>query len=111
MIIHVKTTSKRTKKASQKKRTDKAMTEAVNQKWAFDSSAKLAKANVYRLTLPDTRIPDNVKSHGPTIGDTSKVESKTYTGENMVGIATLHKSNAVPVFSQQEAEDVTNMNQ
>lgn len=34
---------------------------------------------------------------------------KQYTGTNMLGIATMHKSNAVPVFSSESAEDISKM--
>jgi hypothetical protein len=34
---------------------------------------------------------------------------KVYTGDKMLGIGTLHKSNAVPVFSQEEALDMAKM--
>lgn len=36
-------------------------------------------------------------------------DKKTYTGDKMLGIGTLHKSNAVPVFSQEEAQDMAKM--
>ena len=42
-------------------------------------------------------------------GDCSKKEPMKYTGTLVKGIATMHKSNAVPVISQQEAEDISNM--
>jgi hypothetical protein len=32
-----------------------------------------------------------------------------YTGDKMIGIGTLHKSNAVPVFSNEEAQDMARM--
>ncbi len=32
-----------------------------------------------------------------------------YTGDNIVGIGTMHKSNAVPIFSDQEAKDISSM--
>ena len=41
--------------------------------------------------------------------NTNKKESPVYTGTLVKGIATMHKSNAVPVISQQEAEDISNM--
>ena len=41
--------------------------------------------------------------------NTHKKESPMYTGTLVKGIATMHKSNAVPVISQQEAEDISNM--
>ena len=34
---------------------------------------------------------------------------KVYTGDKMIGIATLHKSNAVPVFSSESAHDISKM--
>jgi hypothetical protein len=37
------------------------------------------------------------------------LSTKVYTGTKMLGIATLHKSNAVPVFSDQEAKDISTM--
>jgi len=42
-------------------------------------------------------------------GDCTKKESPVYTGTLVKGIATMHKSNAVPVISQQEAEDISKM--
>ena len=41
--------------------------------------------------------------------NTSKKETMKYTGTLVKGIATMHKSNAVPVISQQEAEDISKM--
>jgi hypothetical protein len=38
-------------------------------------------------------------------GSTKPKETKVYTGTNMIGIAQIPKSNAQPVFSQQEALD------
>ena len=42
-------------------------------------------------------------------GDCTKKEPMKYTGTLVKGIATMHKSNAVPVISQQEAEDIAKM--
>jgi hypothetical protein len=36
-------------------------------------------------------------------------EKKEYTGTLVVGIATMHKSNAVPVINQEQATDIANM--
>jgi hypothetical protein len=35
--------------------------------------------------------------------------TKVYTGDAMIGIGQLHKSNAVPVFKQSDAEDISKM--
>jgi len=42
-----------------------------------------------------------------TFGDncTKPVYGKVYTGDKMIGIGTLHKSNAVPIFSDDDAKD------
>jgi hypothetical protein len=38
-----------------------------------------------------------------------KVQDNEYTGTKVVGISTLHKSNGIPVFSQEEAIEVSKM--
>lgn len=42
-------------------------------------------------------------------GTTAKKENPVYTGTLVKGIATMHKSNAVPVINQKEAEDIAKM--
>lgn len=42
-------------------------------------------------------------------GACSSKPSPTYTGTKMIGIATMHKSNMVPVFSDTEAEEISRM--
>lgn len=48
-------------------------------------------------------------SQTPIPNSTAKREAQRYTGTLVRGIATMHKSNAVPVISQQEAEDISKM--
>lgn len=50
-----------------------------------------------------------IPSRDSTGGNTAKTPSPQYTGTAIVGIATLHKSNAIPVFSEQEAIEVARM--
>jgi hypothetical protein len=38
-----------------------------------------------------------------------KKDNQFYTGDKVKGIGTLHKSNAVPIFTDQEAIDQANM--
>jgi hypothetical protein len=38
-----------------------------------------------------------------------KVHDQEYTGTKIKGIGTMHKSNAVPVFSDEEAVDISHM--
>lgn len=51
------------------------------------------------------RIPSKVDSWDPCL----KSPDKKYTGTAIVGISTLHKSNAVPVFSKEDAIDISKM--
>jgi len=43
-------------------------------------------------------------------GSTAKPAEKVYSGERkLLGIATMHKSNMVPVFAKSDAEDIARM--
>jgi len=44
-------------------------------------------------------------SRGNGIGAATKPDAPVYTGTKMIGIGTLHKSNAVPIFSDEDAKD------
>lgn len=41
--------------------------------------------------------------------DCSKKESPVYTGTKVKGIGTMHKSNAVPIFSDEQAVEISRM--
>ena len=43
------------------------------------------------------------------VGVAVKADIPVYTGTKIIGIGTLHKSNAVPVFSDEEAQDISKM--
>lgn len=43
------------------------------------------------------------------VGAVSSKPVQIYTGNKIIGIGTLHKSNAVPVFSDEEAKDMARM--
>lgn len=42
-------------------------------------------------------------------GPCSSKPSPTYTGTKIIGIGVMHKSNAVPIFSDEEAKDISRM--
>jgi len=79
------------------------------------SSAKPVKANkqtltdVYKLSIPADRNVRNIPSLCTGQGNATLKPSKVYTGTKVKGIATMHKSNAVPVFSNEEAQDISKM--
>lgn len=54
---------------------------------------------------PSPKIPS-----GDGFGScTPKKPEQVYTGGNLLGIATMHKSNSVPVFKREDAEDIARM--
>lgn len=55
-------------------------------------------------------VEDNHRSLGLWItGPVSSKPSPVYTGTKVKGIGTMHKSNAVPIFSDEEAVDISKM--
>lgn len=64
----------------------------------------------YNLNIPAGRSDSrHIPSLNSGEGNTNMQTKKVYTGNKMLGIGTLHKSNAVPVFSQEEALDMAKM--
>lgn len=62
------------------------------------------------VTKPFIRETVRHPSLDSGLGNATKpIEGKKYTGSAMLGIGTLHKSNAVPVFSTDEAVEISKM--
>jgi hypothetical protein len=90
---------------------------ALQKKWSIDLEASKKKqalsaaplSTAYSLKIPDGR---NTTAHLKSVdtgGNATLKPSKVYTGTKVKGIATMHKSNAVPVFSDEEAVDISKM--
>ena len=63
----------------------------------------------YSLAIPEGR---NTTAHIKSVntgGNALLKPNPVYTGTKVKGIATMHKSNAVPVFSDEEAQDISKM--
>ena len=62
------------------------------------------------LSLPPHR-QNAVKYPSKPMGNgvATKPEVQHYTGGNLLGIGQLHKSNAIPVFKKEDAEDLAKM--
>jgi hypothetical protein len=58
---------------------------------------------------PGRETPNFPSKETPGGVATKPVHKLYYTGDKMKGIGTLHKSNAVPVFSEEEARDQATM--
>jgi hypothetical protein len=72
-----------------------------------------SKVRVEALTIPklEHRSSAKVLESKPATGwdNCTKKASPVYSGTAMIGIATMHKSNSVPVFSKEEAVDISKM--
>lgn len=63
----------------------------------------------YSLAAPAGRETKHIPSLNTFAGVAVKSETKVYTGTKVLGIATMHKSNAVPVFNSEEAVEISSM--
>ena len=68
-----------------------------------------AEPLVYNLTGATDRAGTAHIPSRDTGGVAALAPPKVYTGTKVKGIATMHKSNAVPVFSDQEAIEISKM--
>jgi len=78
----------------------------VYAKYKTPAFQPLQRTEVYRRET----VFDNAPSRQDTGQvSTARVEPKKYTGTLVRGIATMHKSNAVPVIDQEQATDISRM--
>ena len=89
----------------------------LQKKWAVELDDKKRRRGLaaeslsksYSLKTPEGR---NTTAHIKSVdtgGNAVLKASPIYTGTKVKGIATMHKSNAVPVFSDEEAQDISKM--
>lgn len=89
----------------------------LQKKWSVEIEDKKRKRALsaaplkdsYNLSIPEGR---NTTAHIRSVdtgGNAVLKPNPIYTGTKVMGIATMHKSNAVPVFSDQEAQDISKM--
>jgi len=88
----------------------------LQKKWGVEAEQKRQKRALaqppleYKLTTPVGR--ETVR-HGSVdtghVGAVSTKQTQHYTGDKMLGISVLHKSNGVPVFSKEEVHDIAKM--
>lgn len=70
-------------------------------------SSQLSKhSEEYKLEL-NRKEPYNT-NHNIT-GNTNRVSENVYTGTLIKGIATMHKSNAVPIINEEQAVEISKM--
>ena len=87
----------------------------IQKRWGVEAEERKQK----RAFTAPAYVPPKMSSRGAALlskpslntgaGIAARVEDKVYTGTAVVGISTLHKSNGVPVFSKEEAVDISRM--
>ena len=88
----------------------------LQSKWGVEQEEKKrtramrAETLKYNLSAPVGRNTDRIPSRSTgEAGTVTYKASPQYTGTKMIGIGQLHKSNAVPVFCDQDAIDIARM--
>jgi hypothetical protein len=92
---------------------------ALQKKWGVEAeerkrsralAAPALNTSGYSLAIPaDRNTTAHIKSIDTGLGNAVLKPAKQYTGTKVKGIATMHKSNAVPIFSDEEAHDIAKM--
>jgi len=62
-----------------------------------------------RVVVDPRRSTNHIPSLDTGRGLAAKKEVQQYTGTAMLGIGQLHKSNSIPVFSKEDAVDISKM--
>lgn len=81
---------------------------AISPKRVIVKSKKLS-TKLPSFTIPPGRETPKIASLDTGFITCAKTFQNLYTGEKIKGIGTMHKSNAVPVFSDSEAKDLSSM--
>jgi hypothetical protein len=97
-----------------KKEKDKTKTAGSVTKTSF---VKKGKSNYGISQIPTLDNGPRCNTHQPApkslgswiTGPVSSKQPPTYTGTKILGIGTMHKSNMVPIFSDEEAVDISKM--
>jgi hypothetical protein len=101
---------------AQKARQLEADWRELQKKWDVDAEDKKRKRALsaeplsYNLSAPAGRETKRISSLDT--GHSGAVRTKDipqYTGTKIIGIGTMHKSNAVPIFSDEQAHDISKM--
>ena len=115
MIIYTYQKSKKKKKTKREMAEYQAWVDNIaNQKTNF-SRKNMGKISFDPKVIPKLTIPAgrDVRKYPSMVTPggyaTKPVKGNVYTGTAMLGIGTLHKSNAVPIFSNEEVIDQANM--
>ncbi len=108
-IIHTPLPKSKKRKPTAKQRELAASWEAMLAKYP---SKPLRASTSKTAVVTKSFVRETVRhpSLNSGLGNATKpIHGKVYTGDKIIGIGTLHKSNAVPVFSSDEAVEISKM--
>lgn len=110
-IINTSFKKRKAKKPTAKQRELTAQWESLLKKYEPKKPLPKRKDDglSYSLGAPACRETPKIPSLPFTGAPCTKKESPVYTGTKVKGIGTMHKSNAVPVFSDEEAIAISSM--
>ena len=112
-IIHTAFKKSKKRKPTAKQRELQDSWEAMLKKYATKTSTAPKKheklSDVYSLGKPACRETPKIPSLPFTGAPCYKKPNPVYTGNAIKGIGTMHKSNAVPVFSDEQAIEIATM--
>ena len=99
------------RKPNAKQRELRASWEAMIKKYATKTVVKPKQqlSDVYSLGKPACRETPKIPSLPFTGGPCALKPNPVYTGTAIKGIGTMHKSNAVPIFSDEQAIEIATM--
>lgn len=108
MMIHTYTRKSKQRKPNAAQRQLAAEWDSIVKKY---QPQKIIKTNVSTWTPPKPYVRETkyYPSLNTGMGVATKADAKVYTGDKVLGIATMHKSNAVPVFNSEDAVDISKM--
>jgi hypothetical protein len=112
ILIHTGLGRSKKRKPNAKQRELQASWEAMIKKYATKKIAprkEQSLSDVYSLGKPACRETPKIPSLPFSGGSCTKKDSPVYTGTKVKGIGTMHKSNAVPIFSDEEAVAIATM--
>lgn len=110
-MIHTSMGKSKKRKPTAKQRELQASWEAMMKKYEPKKPVPPRKGDghSYSLGKPARRETPNVPSLPFSGAPCFKKQTPVYTGDKIKGIGTMHKSNAVPIFSDEQAVEIATM--
>lgn len=121
-LVHpsLSTTGKKKGKKKYKSADAAARSRELNASWeALKTSYGVSTTSKKKSTDNSVYNPPKLRYRGQEllkapslcngVGSCAKQETPVYSGDAMIGIGQLHKSNSVPIFKQEDAVDIARM--